>query len=103
MSTYNLIRQAILNKQCVTCSYNGYLRKMTPHVIGRKNGKEQALFYQYGGDSSSGLSSDPAKNWRCIPVAKIENLQINSDPFQTANNHSKTQTCVDSIDVEILY
>ena len=64
MSFYNLIRQAIQNRQCVTCEYNGYLRKMTPHVIGTKNGKEQALFYQYGGESSSGLSFDPIKNWR---------------------------------------
>lgn len=103
MPTYNLIREAILNKQCVTCTYNGYLRKMTPHVLGKKKGKQQALFYQYGGQSSSGLSNDPKENWRCIPVDRIENLSINNDSFQTANNHSKTQTCVDDIDVEITY
>lgn len=101
MSTYDFVRDAIVNKQCITCYYNGYLRKMTPHVIGTKKGVKQALFYQYGGDSSSGLSSDPLKNWRCIPIDKIENLSINSDEFQTANNHSRTQTCVDIIDVEV--
>lgn len=101
MTTYNLVRQAIQNKECITCNYNGYLRKMTPHVLGTKNGKQQALFYQYGGQSSSGLSSDPTKNWRCIPIDKIENLIINSDNFQTAHNHSRTQTCVDNIDVEV--
>ncbi len=103
MSTYTSVRQAILNKQCVTCFYNGFLRKMTPHVIGTKNGKQQALFYQYGGQSSSGLSTDPKNNWRCIEIEKIEQLQTNSDPFQTANNHSRTQKCVDIIDVEIDY
>ncbi len=103
MTTYDLVKQAILNKQCVTCYYNGYLRKMTPHVLGQKNGKQQALFYQYGGQSSSGLSADPIKNWRCIPIDKIENISINNDPFQTANSHSRTQTCVDSIDAEITY
>lgn len=103
MTNYELIRSAIVAKSCVTCNYNGYLRKMTPHVIGTKNGKEQALFYQYGGSSSSGLSSDPKQNWRCIPVNSITNLTINSDAFQTASNHSSTQTCVDRIDVEVSY
>ena len=103
MSTYTSVRQAIIDRQCVTCFYNGYLRKMTPHVIGTKNGKQQCLFYQYGGQSSSGLSSDPTKNWRCIPIDKIDQLQTNSDHFQTAHNHSRTQNCVDTIDVEVLY
>jgi len=103
MSNYDLIKGAIQNKQCVTCTYKGYLRKMSPHVIGTKNGKAQALFYQYGGESSSGLSADARQNWRCIPVEDITNLSINDDPFKSAINHSKTQTCVSSIDVEIDY
>ena len=103
MSNYSIIKQAIKNRECVTCNYNGYLRKMTPHVLGTKNRTEQALFYQYDGQSSSGLSSDPTKNWRCIPINKITNLTTNTDSFQTANNHSRPQTCVDTIDVEVDY
>ncbi len=103
MNTYELVKQAIIDKRCVTCLYNGYLRKMTPHVIGTKKGIRQALFYQYGGESNSGLSVDPTKNWRCIPIDKIKDLSVNSDLFQTAQNHSKTQSCVDNIDVEIDY
>lgn len=103
MSNYELIKQAILDKRCVTCDYNGYRRKMTPHVIGLKKGKPQALFYQYDGESSSGLSLDPTKNWRCIPIGKIENLTLNNDTFQTAQNHSQSQTCVDEIDAEVSY
>ena len=101
MITYDLIKNAIENRLCITCFYNGYLRKMSPHVIGTKNGKEQALFYQYGGESSSGLSSNPVKNWRCIEIYKIERLEINGDIFSTAYNHSRPQTCVDFIDVEV--
>lgn len=103
MNTYDLVRQAIINKQCVTCFYNGFLRKMTPHVIGTKKNIQQALFYQYGGESSSGLSTDPTQNWRCIPIDKIQQLSINDDTFQTSYNHSKKQTCVDNIDVEVAY
>lgn len=103
MTTYELIRQAIEKKQCITCNYNGYSRKMTPHVIGTKKGKQQALFYQYGGQSSSGLSMNPKENWRCIEISKITNATINSDKFQTASNHGRDQTCVDVIDLEVEY
>jgi hypothetical protein len=101
MSNYSIIKEAIQNRKCITCNYNGYIRKMTPHVLGTKSGTEQSLFYQYGGESSSGLSSNPIKNWRCIPVNKITNLSINSGTFQTANNHSIKQSCVDYIDIEV--
>lgn len=103
MNTYDLVKNAILKKQCITCFYDGYLRKMSPHVIGTKNGTQQALFYQYGGESSSGLSSDRTKNWRCIQIDRIENLEINDDAFQTAHNHSRPQSCVDQIDEEVDY
>jgi hypothetical protein len=103
MSNYDLIKEAIINRQCVTCNYNGYKRMMTPHVLGTKNGKHQALFYQYAGGSSSGLSSNSFKNWRCIQIHKISDLTINKDRFQTANNHSQTQTCVDEVEYEVNY
>ena len=102
-STYELVKKAILNKQSVTCYYNGYLRKMSPHVIGTKNGREQALFYQYGGQSSEGISYNPSRNWRCIFIDKISNLTINNDEFKTANNHSKRHNCVDYTDAVIEY
>ncbi|MGS1319406.1 hypothetical protein [Stenotrophomonas geniculata] len=48
MSTYAIVRQAILDKHQITAVYDGYYREMCPHAIGEKNGKEQALFYQFG-------------------------------------------------------
>ena len=39
--TYNLIRQAILDKQQVIADYGGQRREMCPHAIGTKNGREQ--------------------------------------------------------------
>jgi hypothetical protein len=104
MTKYDLIKQAIQNRQCVTCNYKGHIRKLTPHVIGTKGSVPQALFYQYAGGSSSGLNEeDPTKNWRCMPIAEITDLTINNDSFQTADNHSVKQTCVDNIDLEVRY
>jgi hypothetical protein len=103
MTTYETIKKAIENRQSITCTYNGFLRKMTPHVIGIKSGKQHALFFQYGGHSKSGLSKNLTDNWRCIEVGKITNLTINQDTFQTANNHSITQSCIDIIDFQVDY
>lgn len=102
--TYDQIRQAIINKQQVDAMYNGYYREMCPHVIGTKNGREQALFYQFGGDSSSGLDAPGAPgNWRCIPIAGLSSVTVSAGQRHTAPNHSRPQTCVDGIDTEVVF
>lgn len=102
--TYALIRQAIVNKQQVIATYNSHRREMCPHVIGTKDGRRQALFYQFGGTSESGL--EPAgspKNWRCIPIGGLSDVTVQAGAWHTAPNHTRPQTCVDNIDTEVAY
>ena len=102
MSIYDLLKQAILNKQQVIATYNGYRREMCPHALGKKNGKEHCLFYQFAGESSSGpIIPGSDKNWRCIPVNGLEDVTIRDGEWHTAHNHSRRQTCIDDIDVEV--
>lgn len=102
MSTYHVVRQAILDKHIVMAHYDDYYREMCPHVIGTKNGREQALFYQFGGQSKSGLKPEGSgANWRCIPIAGLTDVRLASGPWHTAPNHSRPQSCVDHIDVEV--
>jgi hypothetical protein len=101
IASYELIKEAIKNKQSITCFYNGYLRKMSPHIIGTKNGRQQAFFYQYGGQSSQGISFNRDNNWRCIFIDKITNLSINDDKFETSDNHSQRQSCIDYVDIKV--
>lgn len=101
-ANYKLIRNAIINKQQVIAVYNGYRREMCPHVIGTKNGREQALFYLYGGESSSGvIVLGSTKNWRCIPISGLQDIAVQEGKWHSGDNHSKPQTCVDNIDVEV--
>jgi hypothetical protein len=101
-STYDLIRSAILNKQQVVATYSGHVREMCPHVIGTKNGREQALFFQFAGTSSSGaIVPGSSDNWRCITINGLSNVSVRNGPWQTAANHSQPQTCVDEIDVQV--
>ncbi len=102
--TYNLVRQAIVNKQQVIATYNGHYREMCPHVIGLKNGKEHALFYQFSGTSRSGLEAQGSYlNWRCIPISRLTDVAVRSGEWHTTSPHTQRQTCVDDIDKEVSY
>lgn len=99
---YDLIREAIVSRQQIIADYNGHRRELCPHAIGTKNGREQALFVQFGGGSASGLGR-PEENWRCIPVGGLTNVSVRSGEWHTASNHSQQQRCVDDIDIEVEY
>ncbi len=102
--TYNLVRQAIVNKQQVIATYKGLYRGMCPHVIGLTDGHEQAFFYQFAGTSSSGLRSQGARsNWRCIPIAGLTNVSVRDGEWHTEPPYAQHQTCVDVIDKEAVY
>ena len=103
--SYQLVRQAILEHRNIHATYSGLHREMTPHVLGNKGGKPQGLFYQYGGQSSSRpIQPDGSPdNWRCIEIAKLSNVTIVGGATHTAPNHSRPQTCVDAVDVEVSY
>lgn len=101
-SAYDMIYSAIQNKQIITATYKGYYREMCPHVLGHKKGRAHALFYQFGGQSKSGLSPEgAADNWRCIFVDELQNVKVQDGAWHTAPNHSRPQTCVDQIRIEV--
>lgn len=103
VKNYEIIRNAIAQKKIIVAEYQGHIREMCPHVIGLKNSREQALFYQFGGTSSSGeIVPNSPKNWRCIPIAGLSNVRSKDGVWHTGVNHSMPQTCVDQIDLEVV-
>jgi hypothetical protein len=102
MDTYQLVREAIQDKRIVIAWYDGYERIMCPHVLGTKNGRPQALFYQFAGSSKSGLSTDGSpNNWRCLFLDQLTDVHSEEGQWHGAPNNSRPQTCVDQIDVEV--
>jgi hypothetical protein len=55
LNTYAVVRQAIIDKHQILATYKDHHREMCPHVIGTKTGRQQALFFQFAGSSSTGL------------------------------------------------
>ena len=84
-SVYQLVRQAILEKKIVIAIYGGLVREMCPHIVGLKNGKEQAFCYQFGGESKSRpiMPDGSEENWRCIELGKLSNVQLSDGPWHT--------------------
>lgn len=100
-ANYEMIRRSMLAKQALICTYKGYHREMCAHTLGKGiGGVEKVLAYQFAGESSRPPQSDDDR-WRCLDVADIKNLQVIDGPWHTAKNHSKKQTCVKVIDLEI--
>jgi hypothetical protein len=100
-ATYDAIRQAILDRMQVVATYQGHVREMCPHAIGMKNGRQHVLFFQFGGSSSRGLP--PGGEWRCMDVSTLFDVEIVTGDWHTSFNHSRPQTCIDFIDVEVDY
>jgi hypothetical protein len=92
---------AAVRRQPVAASYDGLLRLVCPHVLGRKSGRLRVLCYQFGGNSNSGLAvaSDAMGGWRCLAVEKLSQVELRADARHT-EPRSPRQTCIDEIDFD---
>lgn len=99
---YQLILSAIKNKQQVTAIYQGQYREMCPHIIGTKNGKQHALFYQFAGESNSGpITPNSKDNWRCLAIDQLTDIKLKKGEWHTYNNYNQKDRCIDNIDIKI--
>ncbi|HEY6346041.1 MAG TPA: hypothetical protein VIY49_31520 [Bryobacteraceae bacterium] len=99
---YRLVWTAVANKQPIEATYQGRLRLICPHRLGRnREGQLRVLCYQYGGESQSGLdlAGSPA-NWRCVAVEKLSRVKLVEDAWRTAPNHSRPASCVAQADID---
>ena len=79
-----------------------FLSEICPHVIGTgKDGSEMVLSFQFAGQSSKGLP--PGGEWRYMRVDEISHVTSHAGAWYTADNHSRPQSCVKNIDVEVSY
>ena len=96
---YAVVRAALLERRCVRADYRGLPRIMCPHVIGLKREKEHALFFQFAGESGSGLP--PGGEWRCLDLSGLSNISIYPGHWRQGLPKTRPQSCVDQIDVQV--
>jgi hypothetical protein len=99
--TYSTIRQAIEDQKQVVATYRGLVREVCPHAIGTKGGREQAIVFQFAGESSQGLPD--GGEWRCLAIDGLSDVSVRSGEWHTGTNHSQPNTCIDEVDVEVAH
>jgi hypothetical protein len=100
---YRLVRMAVVGKRPIRAIYHGRDRWFCPHRLGRNRGGQiRVLCYQYGGQSGSGLeSAGSSANWRCIALEKLSRVELLEGAWHAAPNHSRPQTCIAEVDVDV--
>ena len=98
---YALLRLAAARRQPVAATYDGLLRLLCPHVLGRKSGRLHVFCYQFGGSSNSGLPMAPGRvgAWRCLAVERLSQVELRADAWHS-EPRSPQQTCIDEIDFD---
>src|SRR5271155_5700467 len=97
------VRAAIIHRRPIAALCRGGRRLLCPHLLGwNRHRRLQVLCYQYGGDSESGLQPVGATdNWRCLPVENLSQVELLDDSWQTAENHSRPQTCIEEVELDV--
>ncbi|MBH9537009.1 hypothetical protein [Novosphingopyxis sp. YJ-S2-01] len=98
-SVYQMIRDSMEARKPFSCDYQGHRREVCAHTLGRKNGEEKVLTFQYAGGSSSGLPE--GGQWRCMFIAQISAVELIEGPWHSSDEHTQPQTCVDDVDMEV--
>lgn len=93
LDVYTTISVAIGRRIPIVATYNGQRRLLCPHALGTKRGRPQALFYQVAGGSNSGLDMPGSfRNWRCMALDKLSNVEFCPGPWYSGGNHSYPHT-----------
>jgi len=101
--THAQIRAAIVRRRPIAALYRGRQRLLCPHLLGwNRKRRLQVLCYQYGGDSETGLQpAAPSENWRCLAVENLGQVELLDGPWQTAQNRSRPQTCIEDVELDV--
>ncbi len=98
-----LLRVAVGYRRPIAAVYDDCKRLLCPHRLGwNREGERRVLCYQYGGTSVSGLEPRRARsNWRCLAVDKLLRVELLRDSWHTAPNHSRPQTCIARVEMDV--
>ncbi|MFG1263896.1 hypothetical protein [Xanthobacter aminoxidans] len=99
--TFQLFERAIEERKQIVCMYQGYPREICPHAVGWSDNGEQALSFQFAGDSSKGLP--PGGQWRCFELNQVQDAYLRDGPWYTGDSHKKPQKCVKDVALEVAY
>jgi hypothetical protein len=91
--SYDVIRQAILDRRSLTATYDGAVLHFSPHVLGRHPDRSlRVVAFQYVGDTERG-------RWRCLALGRLERVGPNRDGWHSGHDRGRPTKCVVQIEV----
>jgi hypothetical protein len=97
--TYDLFARAMAESKQILCSYGGYPRELCPIILGHSKNQEKALTYQFAGGSESGLP--PGGDWKCLFLAKVDDVRLRDGKWYAGDSHTQRQRCVQLVDLDV--
>src|SRR5690349_16728994 len=95
---YEIIRQAIRDRACLTADYEDYPRFFSPHELGYDSrGAPVVVAYQYEGGRRGGLPA--GGDWATFYIAGLTNLERNTDSWHRGRLTHKPQDVLNRIDI----
>jgi hypothetical protein len=95
--TYDIIREAIIDRRSLTCLYDNCIRFFSPHILGKDaDGRECAVVFQYAGKRPDGLFPDVGE-WCCFHVDGIRRLRANGDRWVAGPIGGRPAGCVHEV------
>jgi len=96
--TYQIIRQAIVDRRCLSALCEDYIRVFCPRTIGKDEaGTEIVEVFQYGGGCPGGLPF--SGKWCSFRVSDIDCISINGDAWRAGVTGASRTGWVADVDV----
>ena len=100
-STYHLVRQAIVDRCCLTAVHLGEVRHFVPHSLGLdRSDRPKVLAFQYAGGTTTILPPDG--DWRCFAIGDLVDVRRNGDPWKISRAfYRRANRCVMKVDISV--
>ena len=98
-STYELFVKAMVEEKQVSCVLKRLPRVLSVIILGHTDGKERALTWQTGGESSKPLP--PPGAWRAVTLAEVTDASLLDSKLRRGTRKSGTQHWVVDVDLDV--
>jgi hypothetical protein len=98
-STYGLFVEAMVREKQVACVFKRRPRVLSVIILGHTDGKEVALTWQTGGESSKPLP--PGGAWRAVTLAEVTDARLLDSKLRRGTRRSGAQHWVADVDLDV--
>lgn len=96
---YATIHGAIVDRQQLLFTYEGFEREVCPHSLGWKESRLACFAFQFAGGSRTTLP--PTGEWRCFHLDQMADARTRSGPWHTGPAIHLNSSCIDYFEASV--